>query len=153
MPSILLVWYNHFCLHCGNIFLTRSTLISKISSLLSSFLIFICFDVQISQPYKSDGIVEILYTFSCYCLWTKFGFKTFFRILRICKNLFKDMSFSSLYETLHPKYVNILACSNIALCIAILLVVGTCCSVLGYEIFKIYGLWFSFHHADHSTNQ
>jgi hypothetical protein len=48
-----------------------------------SLLTSLCFNVQISQPYKSDGIAKIFYTFNPDCLWTKFGFKILFRIPNI----------------------------------------------------------------------
>jgi hypothetical protein len=32
--------------------------------------------VQISQPYKTFGMVKILYTFEADCFWAKFGFKS-----------------------------------------------------------------------------
>jgi len=75
MPSILLTLFNHSCLHCANFFSTGSTLSSsKISSFLLlpnklypamrlmnfiytvfSFLLSLCFNVQVLQPYKSGG--------------------------------------------------------------------------------------------------
>jgi hypothetical protein len=50
---------------------------------LCSLLISLCFNAQISQLYKIDGIAKILCTFTHNCLWTKFGFRTF-RIPKIC---------------------------------------------------------------------
>jgi hypothetical protein len=102
-----LTWFNHFCLYCTNLFSIRSTfnspkissyllrsnnqhttvcLMNSISNLFRLHTSF-CFNVQISQPYKSDGIAKILYSFNRDCLWTKFVFKTLFRISKICKNL------------------------------------------------------------------
>jgi hypothetical protein len=46
------------------------------TSVVFSPLTVLCFNVQISQPYKSDGIAKILHTFNEDCLWAKFGFKT-----------------------------------------------------------------------------
>jgi len=45
------------------------------------------FNVQISQLYESDGIVKIWCTFNQNCFWTKYGFKTSFRIPKAFKNL------------------------------------------------------------------
>jgi hypothetical protein len=88
-------------------------------SAVFSLLISLCFTVQISQLYKGDRMAQILYTrtFNRHCLWTKFGFKTLFKIPTICKNLllFEIMSFSSPYGIWHQKYVNVLrpTCSNL----------------------------------------
>jgi hypothetical protein len=35
--------------------------------------------VQVSQPYKNDGIAQILYICNPDCLWTEYGLKTLFR--------------------------------------------------------------------------
>jgi hypothetical protein len=95
MSSILLTWFNHFYLYCADSFLTDSTSgSSEISSFLQwpnklypavchmsfmssvfSLLRYVCYSVQISRPYKSDGITKILCTFKQDSLWTKFSFK------------------------------------------------------------------------------
>jgi hypothetical protein len=52
-------------------------------SAVFTLLISLCFNVHISQPYENDAMAKILYTFNGYCLWTKFVFKTLFRISNI----------------------------------------------------------------------
>jgi len=77
MSSILLTWFNHFCLQCANLFSTGSTSASKTSpfllwsnklhpavrlvnfiSAVFSLLISLCFYVQVSQPYKRHGVAR-----------------------------------------------------------------------------------------------
>jgi hypothetical protein len=41
-------------------------------------------------------------------------------------HIFQIMYFSSSYEILYPKYVNVSTCSNVVLCITILFLVETC---------------------------
>jgi hypothetical protein len=81
-------------------------------SAVFSLLISRYFKVQISRPYKSDGIAKILHTLNRDCLWTKSGFKTSFRITKICKNLLnlEVTSYFSTYEILHPKYDDVFTC-------------------------------------------
>jgi len=91
-----------------------SCLMNVISAVFS-LLIFLCFNAQISQPCKSDGIIKIFYTFHRY--WTN-GSK--FRILYISKYfvVFEFMSYP-----LHLKqnvYMNVVTHSNIAVHIVVL---------------------------------
>jgi hypothetical protein len=84
-------------------------LINFVSSVFR-LLLSICFSVQISQLYKSNGIPQMLHNFNRDCLWTKCS-KTLFRIPKICKNLlpFVDMSISFPCEILYLKYVDVFA--------------------------------------------
>jgi hypothetical protein len=53
------------------------------------FILFVslCFNLQISQSYKSDRITKILHTFNADCLWAKFDFRTLFIIPKTYKTL------------------------------------------------------------------
>jgi len=100
-------------------------------SAVSTLVIPLCPNVENSQTYKSDIIAKILHNFNQNCLWAKFGFKTLFRISKICTHLvlFEDTSFSS-----RLKCYTLNICCNVVASITILLLIGTCSAVQSISV-------------------
>jgi len=57
---------------------------------------------QISQRYKSGSTARLLYAFIRDFTWTKFVFKTLFKIPRICKNIILRMDNVLIRAGAHP---------------------------------------------------
>jgi hypothetical protein len=81
-------------------------------SAVFSLLISLCFNVQISQPYKSYGTDKTLYQD---CLWIKFNSKTLFSIHNLLKiYLLLKLCPFLLHMKFYIHYMNIFTCCNIA---------------------------------------
>jgi hypothetical protein len=120
MSSILLIWFNHLCLYCANLFLTGSTLSSsRTSSFLLCFLIkcnlpcvswipsllslvSLCLFVSVSRFH---GHVNVMDRVTKMLREVVFGSKTLLRIPRVCESVFIFFLMSiSLVDQFIPLY-------------------------------------------------